>query len=35
VKEAFKSVQDENNPDEPDDDSGSRLSLADFVKPAV
>ena len=34
VKEAFASVQDKNNPDDPDDESGSQLSLDDFVKPA-
>jgi transposase, IS5 family len=34
VKEAFASVQDKNNPDDPDDDSGSQLSLDNFVKPA-
>jgi hypothetical protein len=32
-EEAFASVQDENNTDEPDDDSGSQLSLEDFVNP--
>lgn len=34
VKEAFASVQNKNNPDDPDDDSGSQLLLNVFVKPA-
>lgn len=34
VKVAFASVQDKNNFDDPDDESGRQLSLDDFVKPA-
>ena len=34
VLEAMASVQDKDNPDDPNDDAGNQLSLDDFVKPA-